>query len=101
MSKGEGRRRLLAGVVRPLTPHEWRRGYVYATQDPSIEQILDGQCFTVVVAGKAIPNRRIDVSGRVHIPGPDLAALGHGDVVIMVDSERRLIIHRAAQASTG
>ncbi len=96
MPRGQGRKRLRAGVRRPLTPHEWRRGYVYVSQDPTLEEILDTQCFTVVVAGKAIPNRRTDVSGRVHIPPSDLDALGHGDVIIKVNSQRQLVISKVA-----
>jgi len=75
-----------------LTPHERSRGYVYVSKDAAVNEILDVNCFIAEVVGKSFPNRRLDVSGRVHIPKTQLDALGDGEVKIKVVSRTLLVI---------
>ena len=90
MPKGQARR-LLAGVTRPLTRHEIARGYVYVSQDKGLGIALDAW-FSVEVNGKVFDDKRIDVSGRVHIPRAFLEALGDSPVTIKIITRRQLRI---------
>lgn len=90
MAKGQAKR-LLAGVTRPLTRHEIARGYVYVSKDMGLGVALDA-LFSVDVNGRVFENRRVDVSGRVHIPRAFLEALGSSPVTIRIVTRRRLSI---------
>ena len=74
MGVHQGRRRLLKGVSRPLTVHEYQRGYVFISKDRDLNEVLNPP-FNVDVAGTIVSGRRVDVSGRVHIPRGVLNAI--------------------------
>ena len=85
--------RLNRGVKRPLTPHEIARGYVYVSQDKHLSDLLDIDNFTVEIAKQTIKNKRLDVSGRVHVPRVILEAIGiKQHVTIKVVSKTKLAI---------
>ena len=88
----QGLNRLLAGVTRPLTPHEMIRGYVYISQDPTVGDSL-GSPFEVDVNGIIIEAKRLDVSGRVHILRKYLEPVGPPrTVTIRLAAPKRLEI---------
>ena len=59
---------MLKGITRALTLHEIARGYIYVSQDRKLKEILDTTEFTVRIGNTKLENKRIDVSGRVHVP---------------------------------
>lgn len=76
MSRKQGRDRLIEGATRPLTRHEVARGYVYVSTDKKIGEVLDVSSFSVDLNGTVLTNRRLDVSGRVHVPKRLLECIG-------------------------
>lgn len=76
MPRRQGIRRLNQGIVRRLTPHELKRGYIFISNDKHLSEVLDIENFEVEIAGRLYSSRRIDVSGRVHIPLVFLRTIG-------------------------
>lgn len=76
MGRRQGVIRLQNGFVRCLTPHEIRRGYIFVSNDKQLGQVLDTEGFEAEIAGQAFPNRRLDVSGRFHVPRRVLEHIG-------------------------
>jgi hypothetical protein len=72
----QGVNRLRHGIIRNLTPHELNRGYVFISKDKALTEILDINNFDVQIGKEVIRSRKIDVSGRVHIPRKFLANIG-------------------------
>ena len=92
MAKWQGKIRMKAGITRPLTRHEFSRGYIYISKDKTLSDILDVENFTAEVIGVPFHNRRIDVSGRLHIPPKNLLSTVHGTVKIQVVSRSLVVI---------
>jgi hypothetical protein len=93
MGTRQGVKRLREGIKRPLTPHELARGYVFISNDKHIDEILDTRNFSVEVEGLSIPSRRLDVSGRVHIPRQYLEKIGiQNNIGITLASKNKLKI---------
>lgn len=85
--------RLNRGVKRPLTPHEIVRGYVYVSKDKHLSDLLDVGSFTVEIAKQTLKDKRLDVSGRVHVPRGILESIGlKQHVTIKVVSKTKLTI---------
>ena len=72
----QGVTKLRQGVVRNLTPHEVKRGYIFISKNRALSKVLDVNDFEVEIAGRLYPSRKIDVSGRVHIPRTFLETIG-------------------------
>jgi hypothetical protein len=51
-----------------------------------MREILDTSRFTVEIAGISFPDKRLDVSGRVHIPKRGFDALNYKEINIRVVS---------------
>lgn len=92
MARHQGKYRLQRGVTRPLTLHELDRGYVYISRDKALIDILNVDDFTVEVDGASFYNKRLDVSGRVHIPKQALKDISDGVVNIKVVSRNLMVI---------
>lgn len=85
--------RLNRGVKRPLTRHEIARGYIYVSRDKHLNDLLNIENFTVEIAKQTITDKRLDVSGRVHIPRTILEAIGlKQHITIKVASKTKLAI---------
>ena len=92
----QGRKRLEQGITRKLTRHEIARGYVYVSQDRDLSDVLDVNNFTVIFDDTVVSNRRIDVSGRVHISRRLLTKVGLGrPITIRLTSKKYLEIETA------
>jgi hypothetical protein len=76
MGYRQGVSRLRNGFVRCLTPHELRRGYVFVSNDRRLAEVLEANDFEVEIAGQTFPRRRLDVSGRFHVPRKVLENIG-------------------------
>ena len=76
MGLNQGKNRLKRGIVRYLTPHEIKSGYVFISLDKHLSDILDVTDFEVHIFGRVFESRRIDVSGRVSISAILLKDIG-------------------------
>lgn len=76
MGRRQGVRRLQSGFDRYLTPHELKRGYVFVSNDKHLSEILDVRAFDVDITGQTFRGRRLDVSGRFHVPRRVLQDIG-------------------------
>lgn len=76
MGHRQGVNRLRNGFVRCLTPHELNRGYVFVSNDKRLTEVLDTKDFEVDVEGQTFTKRRLDVSGRFHVPRKILENIG-------------------------
>lgn len=76
MGYNQGVSRLREGFVRCLAPHEVKRGYIFISNDKNLPTILETSDFKVEVGGEPFSSRRLDVSGRVHVPRKVLESIG-------------------------
>jgi len=76
MAYNQGVIRLRSGFVRRLAPHEVKRGYVFISLDKNLPTILETSNFEVEIGGGTFCSRRLDVSGRVHVPLRILESIG-------------------------
>ncbi len=94
MGTRQGVKRLREGIKRSLTPHELARGYVFISNDRHLDEVLDTRNFSVEVEGCSFPSRKLDVSGRFHIPRQYLEKIGKdNDVSITLISKNKLQIN--------
>ena len=93
MSSNQGVKRLYKGIVRSLYPHEIIRGYIFISKDKLLPMILDTNDFKVTIRNQVYFSRRIDVSGRVHIPRLLLRTIGTQQLLrIMLISRKEISI---------
>ena len=93
MATRQGVKRLREGIKRSLTPHELARGYVFISNDRHLDEVLDTHNFSIEVEGLSFPSRRLDVSGRVHIPRQYLENIGmENNIGITLVSKNKLRI---------
>lgn len=93
MGVREGVNRLLKGVSRPLTIHEFNRGYVFVSMDIHLPEVLHVGNFDVDFNGTIVAKRRIDVSGRVHVSRKLLRTVDEAQTMnIKIVSKNRLEI---------
>jgi len=78
MGYNQGVSKLRGGFVRSLTPHEVKRGYVFISNDKNLPTILETSDFKVEIGGRSFFSRRLDVSGRFHVPRRALESIGTG-----------------------
>jgi hypothetical protein len=76
MGYKQGVSRLRNGFIRCLTRHELNRGYVFISNDKRLDEVLDTKDFEVEIGGQTFPKRRLDVSGRFHVPRKVLENIG-------------------------
>ena len=76
MGYNQGVSRLRGAFVRSLTPHEVKRGYIFISTDKNLPTILETNDFEVEIGGAIFSSRRLDVSGRVHVPRRILESIG-------------------------
>ncbi len=96
MAAHQGRKRLAIGVRRALTQHELIRGYVFVSKDKDLNEVLNTSSFILKLGEKSFPNRRIDVSGRVHVLRTELSAFSDGYVSIRIVSQDVLSISKSS-----
>ena len=76
MGYRQGVNRLQNSFIRCLTPHELNRGYVLVSNDKHLAEVLDIKNFEVEIKGQTFLKRRLDVSGRFHVPCRVLEDIG-------------------------
>lgn len=86
MAKYQGRNRLVRGFTKKLNVHELKRGYVFLTLDPSLEEILNTRSFDVIVDGQRISERSLDAYGRFWLPRQIMERIGKRTVNFLIES---------------
>ena len=71
-----GVERLTNGFERFLNKSELARGYVFITNDKRVEELFDLNNFEIDFDRHRFEGKRLDVSGRVHLPRSLLEAVG-------------------------
>lgn len=85
--------KLREGYVKHLSPSEVKRGYVYISKEPQINEILCTNDFELKIADRIIVSRRIDRYGRIQVPCTILRELGTNQPLhFVVVSKNRLEI---------
>lgn len=96
MGYRQGVSRLQNSFVRCLAPHELKRGYIFVSSDKHLAEVLDTENFAAEIEGQTFPKRRLDVSGRFHVPRKVLEDIGTSQSLrFSLASRRNLKIERA------
>ena len=77
----DGVPRLEKRFRRPLTESEIARGYVYITRVRCLRKLFNPASFGIDFMGERFPDKRLDVSGRVHLPRALLRSVGTDSIL--------------------
>ncbi len=84
---------LLSSVNRKLMRHEVNRGYLFVSLNKKLPEFLNVNNFVLEIGRFRLLNRRIDVSGRVHVGRKILSSFSVGsDLIIQIHNAGQLII---------
>lgn len=85
--------RLFKGISRLISPSELVRGYVFVSADKGISEHFRSNDFELDYNGHIMSGRRLDSSGRVHIPKSFIAELAAPKkVLVKIESQWKLTI---------
>lgn len=91
MPRGQVPRLVERKVVRPLTPSEIERGYMYLSTDKRLSDVLDTERFDLDFCGKLFVNRRIDKWGRFQASTTAIRAVPSDARVSISIADRRTV----------